>query len=602
MDDLFYRAKLLLIAVLWCLIVFCPALNSYSAPNSEPHWIEWNSSVFEQAKQEKKLVLLDLEAVWCHWCHVMHEETYGNTDIQSTLAKSFLLVRADQDQHLDLSARYQDYGWPATIIFNAEGKELRKLAGFIEPSEMQAVLADVIANPVPKDIEKEVIGIEASLATLDRAVSEKLLARHYSTIDLQVGGLDTAHRYLDPDSIEFALRSAAKGSEKDADWVKLTLDQNLKLMDPVWGGVYQYSTNAGWNNPHFEKIVSSQATNIRLYSIAFGIFKDSKYLDAAKRIAEFINTFLTDPEGAFYTSQDADLQPGKHAAEYFTLNDTERRSLGLPRIDTNIYPRENGELIESLSWLYSVTGDRKYLDRATSSAKWIYAHRNISQGGFRHTDNSGDPFLSDNLWMARASLALYEVTADRSYFENAKETLKFIDAHFTDSHEGGYYSTSPVAKGAIRPVRQIAENIALARTAALFAEYSGDQQFHVMAERAFAFIGTPEIALYSVTEPGVLLAAQEISGQPTHVAILGSKSDSTAGAMFLVALTLPNVYRRVEWWDREQGALPNPDVQYPKLPRAAAFLCVNRRCSLPIFSEDELKKRLTEIDQVKEVK
>ena len=86
-----------------------------------------------------------------------------------------------------------------------------------------------------------------------------------------------------------------------------------------------------------------------------------------------------------------------------------------------------------------------------------------------------------------------------------------------------------------------------------------------------------------MTNAGILLAEAELTSDPVHLTIVGRKDDPKAQAMFATALRYPSTYRRVEWWDRREGALPNRDVQYPELSSAAAFVCTNGACSLPQF-------------------
>ena len=92
-------------------------------------------------------MLLDLEAVWCHWCHVMDEITYRDPDVISLIGDSYIAVRVDQDSRPDLSNRYEDYGWPATIVFNAKGEELAKRSGYMPPKEMSSLLKAIVLDP-----------------------------------------------------------------------------------------------------------------------------------------------------------------------------------------------------------------------------------------------------------------------------------------------------------------------------------------------------------------------------------------------------------------------------------------------------------------------
>src|SRR6185295_10683498 len=117
------------------------------APAATIAWEKWSDDVFQRSARDKKLVILDLEAVWCHWCHVMEKETYADPKVIQLIDQHFIAKRVDQDARPDLSSRYQDYGWPATIIFNSQGKELVKRAGFVEPAEMVTILQKCVRDP-----------------------------------------------------------------------------------------------------------------------------------------------------------------------------------------------------------------------------------------------------------------------------------------------------------------------------------------------------------------------------------------------------------------------------------------------------------------------
>jgi uncharacterized protein YyaL (SSP411 family) len=83
-----------------------------------------------------------------------------------------------------------------------------------------------------------------------------------------------------------------------------------------------------------------------------------------------------------------------------------------------------------------------------------------------------------------------------------------------------------------------------------------------------------------------------LASEPTHVTIVGHKDDTTAQSLHSAALRYPSVYRRVDWWDKREGAMPNPDVRYPELARAAAFICTGNTCSLPVFDSVQLARTL----------
>ena len=112
-------------------------------------WRPWSDSVFTEAKREGRFVLLDLGTVWCHWCHVMEEVTYHDPSGHRSHRKRYLAVRVDADSRPDLSNRYEDYGWPATIVFNNDGSEIVKRRGYLPPDQMASMLQAIIDDPTP---------------------------------------------------------------------------------------------------------------------------------------------------------------------------------------------------------------------------------------------------------------------------------------------------------------------------------------------------------------------------------------------------------------------------------------------------------------------
>ncbi|HYL71591.1 MAG TPA: hypothetical protein VEY89_09870, partial [Candidatus Dormibacteraeota bacterium] len=91
----------------------------------------------------------------------------------------------------------------------------------------------------------------------------------------------------------------------------------------------------------------------------------------------------------------------------------------------------------------------------------------------------------------------------------------------------------------------------------------------------------------------VLLADLELEGAPIHITVVGGKADTSARALHAAALTFPAPYLQVDWWDKSEGPLPNPEVQYPQLKRAAAFACTGSSCSLPVFEPEAITPTVT---------
>jgi uncharacterized protein YyaL (SSP411 family) len=114
-----------------------------------------------------------------------------------------------------------------------------------------------------------------------------------------------------------------------------------------------------------------------------------------------------------------------------------------------------------------------------------------------------------------------------------------------------------------------------------------------MAKHALRFLTISEVAKRrGFLVGGILLADQELSASPLHITVVGRKSDPVAQSLFASALQQPATYKRIEWLDRTEGVLPNPDVQYPDLDSAAGYVCRDRSCSPPIDSPEKLTAKL----------
>ncbi len=561
-----------------------------ASSNGHSQHIEWSRSdkdAFARARAEHRFVLLYLEAVWCHWCHVMDEKTYGDAAIQGEIAAHYVPLRIDQDLRPDLANRYRDYGWPATVVFAADGTEIVKRQGFIEAERFLRLLKAIEADPSPEAAgHAEQDAALTRPSALDAATRSELVKRHRETRDSQLGGLTIAQKYLDRDSVEYELTLAAAGDTDATVMASRTLDAARALFDPAWGGVYQYSTFSDWKHPHFEKLATVQAQYLRMYALAWATLGRDTDRKAVNEIRRYVDTFLKDAGGAFRVSQDADLKPGEHSDAFFALDDAQRRKQGVPRVDPHLYTLPNGQLIEALATWAEYGGDAGALAEALGATQWVLTNRTLPGGGFRHDEHdAAGPYLGDSLAMGRAFLALYRATADRAWLVRAAAAADFIAANFADKNSGFISARSSAPIGALP---QLDENISLARFANLLAHYTGKDEHKALAEAALRYLAEPRIALSEITEPGILLADDELHADPLHLTAMGAKGDLSAKVLFSTLQHLPPWYKRVEWWDKSEGDLPNADVSYPSPKRAAAFVCTENRCSLPIFAADEI--------------
>lgn len=574
---------------LWSTVLLAACTSCGSTPE-QVRWQSFGPQLFEQARAEQRLVLLHLGTGWCHWCHVMHSTTYADAEVRAEVSRHFITAREDADARLDLAARYQDYGWPATIVFDGNGRELWKNRGYVPPGPMLLRLSQLAADPQPIAAETSSGGPGPGLLT--DALRQSLGERQEAWYDDQLGGWGSVHKYLDADALDWLLRAALQGDEQARARVQQTLKAERQLIDPVWGGAYQYSHGGVWDHPHFEKIMSRQFADLRAFSLAYAAFGDAEHLDAARAIHRYLRDFLRGQQAAFAASQDADVVRGEHAGEYFALDDAARRARGMPLIDQNRYARENGQAIAGLCHLYAVTGDTAILGEAVQAAEWVLANRALPGGGFAHGEGreTSGPFLADTLAMGKAMLQLHEVTGERRWLEHARNAATFLTARFTLPPGQGLRAA---AGDAVLPAAvDRDENVAVARFANLLWHYTGDDAVLNLRQAAMAYVSREDVASRRGMCADLLLLDAELRRDPQHVTIVGGRQDVRARELFRMALASAAPYRRLEWFDAKEGPPARADVAFPAGNDPAAFVCDNGACSAPIEDVAALRQRL----------
>ncbi|MCH9806196.1 MAG: DUF255 domain-containing protein [Alphaproteobacteria bacterium] len=582
----------------WAAVLILSAVGTLTANasvnSSDRAWATWDNRIFETAKAEKRFVLLDLEAVWCHWCHVMRRQTYADPRVKNLISKHYLPVRVDQDAHPDLSNRYGDWGWPATIVFAPDGSEIVKLRGFIPPARMVSLLQAIVDDPSPgPSVLAELSLNQAKLPSIDGELHAILQKRFFESYDGANGGWGSLHKYIDADSMDYAMSLAQDGNKQASKMMRQTLNAGRNLIDPVGGGVYQYSDAQDWRSPHYEKIMFYQASYLRHYANAYAFEGRGQDLKSAKLIVDYLKYVLRGPDGGFFTSQDADVDDSMHGKEFYSLSREERKALGRqPRIDRNLYARENGWAICGLVAYSDAAGDAQALMLSEAAANWVVANRAIEGGGFKHGEHDqGGPYLGDSVAMGQAFVSLYAATGKRDWLDKAARTGRFIISSFNTSDGGFQTSASQAINIGVfsEGVREYGEQVATARLLNALFRYTGEKSFKEAATKNLQFLQTPKFLANGFPRPGIQLLKREIDNEPVHITIVGHKGDPRAKALHAEARKYPAIYKRLDWWDKREGPLTNPDVTYPEMDRAAGFACSQRICSLPAFSAGELR-------------
>jgi uncharacterized protein YyaL (SSP411 family) len=558
-------------------LLFMVGAEAAPIDNQDGFWGEWSDATFAKAAAEKKFVIVSLQSWWCRWCHVMNRETWANAEVRGILKDKFIPVYVDQDSRPDISQRYERWGWPATIIFGPDGTEIVKLRGFYSPQFFVPILTATIEDPSPvnyPDPGGEERG--RTLATgLSDAQRDEILAFIDKAWDEENIGWSRS-KFVDGSMLIWALQRARQGDAVNAARIKKVLTLMAETMvDKATGAMNQVNLKPDWSEPAREFPMFAQEAGLSAYARAWTMFGDPAYRQAADRIYGFLKNTMAAPGGGFYASHGM--------------------SEGEPGVDRRLYARETAQAIAGLLAYYDATGVVEARELAARAARWAVDNRTLPGGGFRHAEqDKGGPYLADNVEMAKALLALHRSTGEREWLTRAKAAADFIAKTFIDPATGGFVaSASPDAQQLTKPIKQREDNVTAVRMFSLLSAYTGEVRYREIAEAGMGYLTSPPILEAFGFLPDVLLAEDELRNEPVHVTIVGAKDDSRAAALYRSALAYPLVNKRAEWWDKREGKLANPDVDYPDFPNGpAAFACTSTFCSYPVTEPGQIAAQL----------
>jgi uncharacterized protein len=330
-----------------------------SAAHQPIDWHEWNDEVFARAKSEDKPILLDIGAVWCHWCHVIDRESYENVEIAKIINEHFVPVKVDRDERPDVDARYQSAisalsgqgGWPLTGFLLPDGKPFFGGTYFPPDDQMgrpgfRRVLLSVADAYKSKraDLERAANSIADAVAQaeifagaradFDSSVIDAQIRSVTKQFDIKNGGFGSAPKFPHASAIDLVLEryqqtSAASGKEEYLLAIaETTLEKMARggVYDQLAGGFHRYSVDERWLVPHFEKMSYDNSELLRNYLHGWQVTLNPLLRETAEGIIGWVNEVLSDQaNGGFYASQDADYSLDDDG-DYFTWTLDELRA------------------------------------------------------------------------------------------------------------------------------------------------------------------------------------------------------------------------------------------------------------------------------------
>jgi len=336
-------------------------------------WHEWGAEAFAAAQAANKPMLLDIGAVWCHWCHVMDRESYDDAEIAAIVNQHFIAVKVDRDERPDIDSRYQaavqavsgQGGWPLTAFLTPDGKPFYggtyfpPSDGYGRPSFRRVLLS--IANAFAEkhgDVVEQAKMVESAISQSESfagrsgRVSESVIAAieesAFKMFDPQHGGFGQAPKFPHPSALDLLIerysrsggneesKSQLYGKERErgkypdlGNLIVTTLGHMARggVYDQLAGGFHRYSVDERWVVPHFEKMCYDNSELLKNYVHAYQATGEEFFADVARDIIRWMDEWLSDRErGGFYASQDADISMDDDG-DYFTWTLDEARAV-----------------------------------------------------------------------------------------------------------------------------------------------------------------------------------------------------------------------------------------------------------------------------------
>ncbi len=518
------------------------------------HWFPWKEEALKKAKDENKMIIISVGYSSCHWCHVMEHESFEDTTIARIMNENFVCIKVDREERPDVDDVYMTAchlsggggcGWPLNAFALPDGRPF--FAGTYYPkSQWKNILNDLtkrfrknpqelekFANSIMQGIEQRgLVQFNDNKAEFTKPELESIAQVFTSGLDLKKGGKKVSAtrpiKFPMPNNYLFLLRYyKMTGNQTALDGVNATLENmaNGGIFDQIGGGFARYSTDAIWQVPHFEKMLYDNGQLVSLYSEAYQETQNPLYKEIVYATHEYIKREMTNEEGGFYSSLDADSEGvegkfyvwqkteidsllGEDAAmfnETFTVKPNgnwehtnvlhitkpietiaakynlsianfkskirankkillEARAKRIrPGLDDKILTSWNALMLKGYVDAYRSFQDQTFLNAAIKNATFL--KKNALQKDYRLNRNYKDgksvinAFLDDYALLIDAYVALYQITFDEQWLNDAKGLLEYTLANFYDTKSKMFFYTSKLDDPLITRKMILSDNV-----------------------------------------------------------------------------------------------------------------------------------------------
>ncbi|MFL6974073.1 MAG: thioredoxin domain-containing protein [Xanthobacteraceae bacterium] len=645
-------------------------------------WWPWGPEALAEAQRTGKPILLSVGYAACHWCHVMAHESFEDDSVAAVMNDLFVNIKVDREERPDIDQIYmsalhmlgEQGGWPLTMFLTPAGEPVWGGTYFPKTSRYgRPAFTDVLREVArlfreePDKIAQNRDALMQRLAETARpqnrvvigaAELDNIARQAAGAFDPVHGGMRGAPKFPNASLFELIWRAGLRtGDARYFALVEITLDHICQggIYDHLGGGFARYSVDERWLVPHFEKMLYDNAQLLELLAVAFARTGKPLYRQRAAETVGWLAREMTQPEGAFAASLDADSE-GEEGKFYVWSHDEIERVLGpenaaffaahydvspegnfeghniinmlsnLPRskdddaklvmlrsllheerskrirpgLDDKVLADWNGLMIAALANAGTLFSEPTWVEQAARAFRFIA--QSMTRGDrLGHSWRDGrllfPGLASDFACMIKAALALFEATGDPAFLERAVAWQRALDRHYANAEIGGYYLTADDAEGLVVRPHSIMDdatpnpNAVTAQNLVRLAALTGDDTWRSATDRLFDRL--IPIAAENLFGHMALLNALDFRLRPTEIVVTGT--GERADALVQAALKVPSLTRTV-LRARSADALPASHPAQPKVAAAhepAAFLCVGTTCSLPIVSASAIAEAVS---------
>ena len=560
-------------------------------------WRDWSRAAFDEARDKRRLVLLDVTASWCHWCRVMAEESYADSAVVAEVNANFIPVRVDYDQRPDIGDRYLTNGWPTTGVLSANGHLLLAKTYLPAPALREFLNEAVHFYRVNRQqVDRKVAEADKAVARTwqpDSLLPPSLSEEEYVERNLQAlvdiedkehGGFGTAPKTAGWDAISFLLRAAdARRDDALRALAVRATAAALALQDSLDGGFFRFALEPDWTKMRYERLLEQQASALSILSRVHRATAEARFGEAARRVAAFVDSMLVAPgsparraapgvardprapRGPWHASigPDVRLRDGSwmEGEVYYRLSRGARHGQGAPPESPLVTLDACAKAAAALmSWngpavvKMDPMGNLERIARLLSRGDGSYDH--VVSG----VERSAPGLLADHAAIGNAFLDAYQISAEPNWLARADSVAAWMRGHLEDSTGEGfrYAPRDTAAIGRLKAGdKPEGANVEAGTFFLRLYWVTGRQEFRDVAERTTHYLRSGEKIVLDPARAELVLRLRQ---EPVRLLVVGRRTGRSGSV------------NRVEGLRQAARNAPAPDVvvRYLDAPPASA--------------------------------